>query len=218
MDNRGYLVTSNNTDPLFVIDLSQPTNPTVLGKLKIPAYLDYIYPYDETHLIGVGWETTTANQQYSAWNQGVIISLFDVSNVTNPVQKANYTIGDRGSSSPILSDPKSFLFDASKHLLVIPVLVADINETQYSNGVPQNVSGNPVWQGVYVFNVTLQNGFALIGNGTISHLQAGISVMNQSYWVTRSLYIENVLYTISDMEIKMNSLQDLSPINEISLL
>ena len=213
--DRGYLVTFINTDPLFVIDLSKPTSPTVLGQLNMSGYSDYIDPYDEAHLIGVGKETTASDQGYFAWYQGIKISLFDVSNVTNPKLMANYTIGDRGSSSPVLTDPKALLFDKSKDLLVIPVLIAKINQTQYPNGVPSSAYGDFVWQGAYVFNITLQNGLVPVGN--ITQIENGISVLNQSYWVQRSLYIENVLYTISDNEIKMNDLQDLSPINEISL-
>ena len=56
MGDRGYLVTFKKTDPLFVIDLSQPRTPTVLGELVIPGYSDYLHPYDATHLIGVGKE------------------------------------------------------------------------------------------------------------------------------------------------------------------
>ncbi len=52
------LVTFIKTDPLFVIDLSQPTDPKVLGSLQIPGYSDYLHPYDETHLIGVGKEAS----------------------------------------------------------------------------------------------------------------------------------------------------------------
>ena len=82
--DRCYLVTFMRTDPLFVIDLSQPTNPTVLGELKIPGYSDYLHPYDETHLIGVGKEAVDSNQGDFAWYQGLKLSLFDVSNVNNP--------------------------------------------------------------------------------------------------------------------------------------
>jgi len=219
--NRGYLVTFINIDPLFVIDLSQPTKPTVLGQLNMSGYSDYIQPYDATHLLGVGKEATPTEQGYFAWYQGIKISLFDVSNVTLPKLITNYTIGDRGSDSPVLTDSKALLFDESKDLLVLPVLVAKINQTQYlnqtlyPNGVPSDAYGNPVWQGAYVFNITLQNGLELVGN--ITHIESGMSVLNQSYWLQRSLYIGNVLYTISDKEIRMNSLSDLSAINEISL-
>lgn len=213
--DRCYLVTFKKTDPLFVIDLSDPTTPAVLGQLKIPGYSDYLHPYDENHLIGVGKETVEANEGDFAWYQGVKISLFDVSNVNNPIQIANYTIGDRGTDSPILTDHKAFLFDKSKNLLVIPVSVAEVNESQYPEGVPPYAYGTPVWQGAYVFNITLTEGLVL--RGKITHGEDGAGVPESSYWVKRALYIENVLYTVSDKKIKMNSLEDLTEIKEIQL-
>jgi inhibitor of cysteine peptidase len=216
MGDRCYLVTFVKVDPLFVIDLSEPTNPTVLGELKIPGYSDYLHPYDENHIIGVGKETAEAEEGDFAWYQGVKISLFDVSNVNNPKQIANYTIGDRGTDSPVLRDHKAFLFDKSKNLLVIPVQVAKIDETKYPEGVPSYVSGTPVWQGAYVFNITLSDGLVLRGN--ITHLENGINIGDKSHWVNRALYIENVLYTLSDKKIKMNDLEHLTLLNEIELL
>ena len=215
MADRCYLVTFVKIDPLFVIDLGEPTNPTVLGKLKISGYSDYLHPYDENHIIGVGKETEEADEGDFAWYQGVKISLFDVSNVSDPKQIANYTIGDRGTDSPILRDHKAFLFDASKNLLVIPVMVAEIDETQYPEGIPPNAHGTPVWQGAYVFNITLSDGFVLRGN--VTHQESGMGIWESSYWVNRALYIENVLYTVSDKKIKMNSLEDLVFIKEIEL-
>ncbi|NIP67558.1 hypothetical protein GWM83_02345, partial [Candidatus Bathyarchaeota archaeon] len=96
MGDRGYLVTFRKVDPLFVLDLSQPTNPKVLGKLKIPGYSDYLHPYDENHIIGVGKETVAAEQGDFAWYQGVKISLFDVTDVEDPREIDKYEIGDRG--------------------------------------------------------------------------------------------------------------------------
>ena len=214
MGDRGYLVTFKKTDPLFVIDLSQPTSPVVLGQLKIPGYSDYLHPYDETHLIGVGKHTVEADEGDFAWYQGVKISLFDVSDVTDPRQIANYTIGDRGTDSPILTDHKAFLFDKEKALLVIPVSVAKIDASQYPGGVPSYAYGNTVWQGAYVFSTSL-DGFVL--KGTVTHLESGENVYNTTHWVKRSLYIENVLYTVSDKRIKMNSLENLALINQIEL-
>ena len=214
MGDRGYLVTFKKTDPLFVIDLSQPTSPVVLGQLKIPGYSDYLHPYDETHLIGVGKHTVEADEGDFAWYQGVKISLFDVSDVTDPRQIANYTIGDRGTDSPILTDHKAFLFDKEKALLVIPVSVAKIDASQYPGGVPSYAYGNTVWQGAYVFSTSL-DGFVL--KGTVTHLEIGENVYNTTYWVKRSLYIENVLYTVSDKKIKMNNLENLALINQIEL-
>jgi inhibitor of cysteine peptidase len=215
MGDRCYLVTFQKTDPLFVIDLSNATNPQVLGNLTIPGYSDYLHPYDETHLIGVGKNTVEDQSGYFAWYQGIKISLFDVTNVTNPIQDASYVIGDRGSDTPVLSDPKAFLFDRSKSLLVIPVLVANVDESKYTGYVPPYAYGDPVWQGAYVFDISLFHN--LIVEGQITHIPNGTSITDQAYWIKRSLYIEDVLYTISDRMVKMNSLEDMSEIGQIPL-
>jgi inhibitor of cysteine peptidase len=214
MGNRAYLVTFKSIDPLFVINLTDSAQPSVLGQLKVPGYSDYLHPYDETHLIGVGKETVEAGP-YFAWYQGIKIALFDVSNVANPMQLYEYVIGDRGSNSPILTDHKAFLFDKAKNLLVIPVLVAQIDESQYPEGVTANAYGQAVWQGAYVFNLSLENGFVL--KGKITHIEGGVDVRYTNYWVKRSLYIENVLYTGSDKKVMLNNLEDLSFIKEIPL-
>jgi len=221
MGDRCYLVTFKKVDPLFVIDLEDPTNPTVLGQLKITGYSDYLHPYDENHIIGIGKETVEAEEGDFAWYQGVKISLFDVSDVENPKEVAKYEIGDRGTDSPVLSDHKAFLFDKTKNLLVIPVLVAEIDEEKYPSGVPPNMYGDYVWQGAYVFNVTIDQGLVL--KGGITHLEGNSELKKSGYYfyssysVKRSLYIDNVLYTISDKKIKMNALGDLTEINEIEL-
>ena len=211
--NRCYLVTFQSIDPLFVINLTDPTNPTVLGELWVPGYSDYLHPYDENHLIGIGKETEAAEGGFFAWYQGIKIALFDVSDVSNPVQMANYTIGDRGSDSPVLRDHKVFLFDKTKNLLVIPALEARVDRSQYPYDVPSSAYGQPVWQGAYVFNVTLEKGFELRGN--ITHMENGISIYDSNFYVKRSLYIENVLYTVSNVKVKLNSLDDLAFIKEI---
>jgi uncharacterized secreted protein with C-terminal beta-propeller domain len=216
MGNRCYLVTFMNIDPLFVIDLSNPTKPTELGNLTIPGYSDYLHPYDENHLIGVGKETTASEQGFFAWYQGVKISLFDVSNMTNPIQLANYIIGDRGTTSPVLDDHRAFLFDKTQNLLVIPIVEAKIDQSQYPPGqVPANAYGQTVWQGAYVFNITLDSGFML--KGKITHLESGIDVWNSTYHIERSLYIDDVLYTVSNAKVKLNSLENLAFIKEIAI-
>ena len=215
MGDRAYFVTFKKTDPLFVIDLSQPTNPTVLGELHIPGYSDYLHPYDETHLIGVGKHTVEADEGDFAWYQGIKMSLFDVSNITNPVQMDTVIIGDRGSDSPALYDHKAFLFDRSRNLLVIPILEAEIDESKYPGGVPSSAYGDPIWQGAYVYDLSLFHGF--IQKGRITHLSSGTSIYEDSYWIKRSLYIEDVLYTISSSKVALNVLDDLSSILEIEL-
>jgi len=220
MGDRCYLVTFKKIDPLFVIDLSNPFAPIVLGQLKITGYSDYLHPYDENHVIGIGKETVEAEEGDFAWYQGVKISLFDVSDVEHPKEIDKYEIGDRGTDSPVLRDHKSFLFDRAKGLLIMPVLVAEIDEAKYPGGVPSWVQGDFVFQGAYVFNISL-SGFAL--KGKITHLENATELMKSGYYfdssysVERSLYIDNVLYTISSKKIKMNSLENLAKINEIEL-
>ncbi|MHA1583424.1 MAG: beta-propeller domain-containing protein [Candidatus Baldrarchaeia archaeon] len=220
MGNRCYLVTFKKIDPFFVIDLENPTNPKILGKLKISGYSDYLHPYDENHIIGIGKETVEAEEGDFAWYQGVKISLFDVSDVKNPKEISKYVIGDRGTETPVLYDHKALLFDKNRNLLVIPVLVAEINEEEYPEGVPPYVHGEYTWQGVYVFNISLEEGIVL--RGKITHLEnETISTiyyyLYSPYMVKRALYIGNILYTISDRKIKMNSLDTLEEINEIKL-
>ena len=219
MGKRGYLVTFKQVDPLFVIDLEDPYDPEVLGYLKVTGYSDYLHPYDETHIIGIGKETT--EQGEFAWYQGVKMSLFDVSDVSNPQEISKLEIGDRGTDSPVLWDHKAFLFDKSRNLMVIPVLEAEVDVTEYPEGVPSWAYGEPVWQGAYVFHVSLDAGIE--EKGKITHVE-NIADPEQEYYyyyspfaVERSLYIDDVLYTISQAKIKMNSLDNLGYINEVEL-
>ena len=219
MGERGYLVTFKQVDPLFVIDLSDPNNPKELGYLKVTGYSDYLHPYDETHLIGVGKETTDAGE--FAWYQGVKISLFDVSDVNNPQEISKLEIGDRGTDSPVLWDHKAFLFDKARRLLVMPILEAKVDVTEYPEGVPAWAYGEPVWQGAYVFDISIDDGLQFRDRITHiddpSELEQGYYYYYSPFTVERSLYIEDVLYTISQAKIKMNNLENLDYINELEL-
>jgi len=221
MGNRCFLVTFRKVDPLFVIALEDPKNPQVLGKLKIPGYSDYLHPYNETYLIGVGKETVTSEEGDFSWYQGVKISLFDVSNVSSPKEIAKIEIGDRGTDSPVLRDHKAFLFSRSKHLLVLPILLAEIDEEKYPGGVPPSTQGDYVFQGAYVFNISIDEG--LIFKGRITHLENNTDLIKSGFYfsspyaVKRTLYIGQILYTISNKRIKMNSLENLEEIGVLEL-
>ena len=205
--DRLYMVTFKRIDPFFVIDLSTAENPKILGKLKIPGYSDYLHPYDATHIIGIGKETTT-NEWGGVSTSGVKLALFDVSDVANPKQLDKVQIGDAGSDSAALTDHHAFLFDKAKNLLVIPVMAVTaypVTKEDYYTTRPQ------VWYGAYVFGLTPQTGFTL--RGTVQH-----GTGNNGYYyygsstsdVRRSLYIGNVLYTMSPKQIKANSLDDIN--------
>ncbi|MEM4704409.1 MAG: beta-propeller domain-containing protein, partial [Candidatus Bathyarchaeia archaeon] len=211
-----YLVTFEKVDPFFVIDLSNPYFPRILGELKITGYSDYLHLYDKNHVIGIGKETVEAQQGSFSWYQGVKISLFNVENLNNPKELAKYVIGHRGTDSPVLTDHKAFLFSKERNLLVIPVIVAEINPNKYFYGVPPNVHGRYVWQGTYVFNISTAAAEKIMLRGKITHVSNG-NLHNSDYHVTRALYIGDVLYTISENMIKMHSLSDLAQINTVSL-
>jgi uncharacterized secreted protein with C-terminal beta-propeller domain len=195
MGERAYLVTFKKVDPLFVIDLSDPLNPRVLGELKIPGYSDYLHLYDENHLIGIGKDTIESEWGDFAWYQGVKLALFDVSDPTNPCVVDNIVIGKRGTESYALQDHKAFLFSRARNLLVIPI-------------------GSRWNQDAFVFHISPENGIVL--RGTIDH-DGNADLWDSSYSVKRSLYIEDVLYTISEGLVKLNSLTDLSEINSVEL-
>jgi len=194
MGDRCYLVTFRQIDPFFVIDVASPTQPKVLGYLKIPGFSGYLHPYDENHIIGIGKQDSNLK-----------LSLFDVTDVTAPTETAKYIIESQYSDSPVLYEHKAFLFDKTKQLLALPVstnmfLIRDGN------------SG--YWQGAYIFDLSLEQGFTL--EGTITHQ----NVANQIEYnlnINRILYIDNVLYTISNNKVKMNDLESLGPLNEINL-
>jgi uncharacterized secreted protein with C-terminal beta-propeller domain len=222
MGDRCYLVTFKKVDPLFTIDLSNPQNPRVLGKLKIPGYSDYLQPYDSNFLIGIGKETVEAEEGDFAWYQGLKVSLFDVSDVTNPKEAGKIVIGDRGTDSPVLRDPHALLFDKDRDLLVIPVLEAKIVPEKYPQGVPAFTYGDFVFQGAYVLRVTPSEGISR--RGTITHIDDPQTYLKSGFYfgsrgeITRSLFIGEVLYTVSDAEIKANSLTDLSDISVVKLV
>lgn len=89
MGNTLYLVTFYQTDPLFIIDLSDPTAPVVKGELKIPGFSSYLHPIGENLVIGVGEGGTTSGTDGSAK-----VSLFDVSDPCDPKELDNYTVAD----------------------------------------------------------------------------------------------------------------------------
>ena len=81
MGGRAYLVTFKQTDPLFVIDLSNPEKPVVLGQIKIPGFSNYLHPYDENTLIGLGKDVIDKGDQ-GIEVLGLKLSLFDVTEPT----------------------------------------------------------------------------------------------------------------------------------------
>lgn len=89
--DRGYIVTFERIDPLYVLDLANPTSPQILGELEIPGFSSYLHPLDNGYLIGVGQQINTANlpeddvaTDEPIVQEGMKVSLFDVSDPSSP--------------------------------------------------------------------------------------------------------------------------------------
>lgn len=195
MGDRAYMVTFKQVDPLFAIDLSSPTNPKVLGKLKIPGFSSYLHPYSENLLIGVGQDTKTVSGRTTT--TGLKVSLFDVSNVTKPREVDSLVLGGSQSSSEALYNHKAFLFSKEKNLLVIPF---------------QNYDEKPSKQfyGAAVFSI---NEKEISLRGKVTHDQ------NNSWEssIQRNLYIGDYLYTLSQKFLQSHDLGTLSTVDSFQL-
>lgn len=236
MNNKVYLVTYRTTDPLFVIDLSNEKEPKVLGELKIPGYSTYLHPYDENHLIGIGMETEEKVNRNSSGKvvsttstiTGMKMALFDVSDVNNPTQISSTVIGDRRTTSAILTNPKALLFSKERGLIAIPVnnysedFEINNSSDSYSSIVNSytNYRKTYVAEGYFVYNIDIENGFNL--KGIITHDKNDSK--NSSYYyyynnskLLRGLYVDNNLYTVSETAVKVNNLDTLELISELKL-
>ena len=113
-----FLYYQQRIDPFFVIDLSSDT-PKILGELKIPGFSNYLHPYDEDHLMGIGRDTEDKNGRVTTL--GLKLALFDVSDFHNPTTVDTITIGTESTDSEVLYNHKALLFDKEKNILSMPV-------------------------------------------------------------------------------------------------
>lgn len=214
MQDRAYMVTFVQTDPLFVIDLKNPADPKVIGKLKIPGFSSYLHPYDNNLLIGIG-KDAEANEWGGATTKGLKLALFDVSDPNNLKEVDSYVLGGQGSDSIALNDHKAFLFSKEKNLLAIPVSLTE--------QTGKDTWGRLNFVGTTVFTIT-EKGFEL--KGKIDHSDGGRPSqgdfwMGYDYYdntVRRNLYIDNILYSFSNNYLKMNKLEDMKEVNNLSLI
>ena len=217
MGKRAYMVTFRQVDPLFAIDLSDPERPAVLGQLKIPGYSDYLHPYDENHLIGFGKETVAGAEQDGeplAYELGLKISLFDVTDASQPKEKFKEVIGDRGTYSEVLHNHKALLFDRSRGLMAFPVDYAEVKSGMPWDGYGSPPFGEITYQGAWVYQIDPKKGFTF--KGRITHLpeedpaKSGMYAYDYTCAVRRILYVGDTLYTLSAAMLKANDLNTLA--------
>lgn len=200
MGDRLYLVTFQQVDPFFVIDISGDT-PRILGELKIPGFSNYLHPYDEKHVIGVGRDTTLDGDRWVR-QLGLKIALFDVSDVSNPSVADDLIIGDMETYSDALSSHKAFFFDGSRGILSMPVkgpyqeLGDTLHPSESENVIEYDDYYRDYWSGFYILNMDAKDGIGI--RGTVSHSAVSSDPYPYSDGSARTFYIEDVLYTISD--------------------
>lgn len=232
--NRAYLVTYQTIDPLFVIDLSNPENPTVLGELKIPGYSTYLHPYDENHIIGIGMQTEERIYRNSAGKitsttsviTGMKMALFDVSNVNNPKQISEIEIGDSRTKSAVLTNHKALLFSKEKELIAIPInsYKVDVDYPEYDDNIEDAISNYTkdyygyVSEGYLVYNLNVEDGFSLKGLITHEGEEKDASYYkNSSNKLLRGVYIKDYLYTVSQHMLQVHKLENLEKISDIEI-
>ncbi|MCM3601468.1 beta-propeller domain-containing protein [Robertmurraya korlensis] len=212
MGDRIYIVTFKETDPLFVIDASEPSNLTILGELKIPGFSNYLHPYDENHIIGFGYDTKLVTMEGEKepriLTEGVKLSLFDISDVRNPKEKFTEIIGGRGTYSPLNYDHKALLYNTENGLFAFPI---NVYESVKGNEYEQKF----IFQGAYVYNVSLDKGFSL--KSKISHMKGKELYEEWENEIQRLVYIDEQLYALSHSKISSYSLENYQIISELEL-
>jgi len=184
-----FLVTFRRIDPLFAIDLSDPSNPRVLGRLKIPGYSEYLHPLLDKYLIGIGMDV----DEKTGFMKGLKISLFDISNVTEP-KEVSTVVFEKCMYSPVLHDHKAFMINYEKLYFAIPV-----SGNKYSGE-----------NGVYIIDALLPE----LNETTKAKLAVRGLIWHPG--AQRALYIGDYIYTVSYDAVKIVD-ESLNVVNEIVL-
>lgn len=112
MGNTGYFVTYRNTDPLFTVDLSDPAKPEIIGELKVTGFSEYLHFWDDTHLLGIGYESDEKTGNI----ENIKISMFNIENPGEVTEEAKLVLKDVDYSEA-LYDYKSVIISKDKNLI-----------------------------------------------------------------------------------------------------
>ena len=176
MEKKAYIVTYKQVDPLFVIDLSDPQNPTKQGELKIPGYSTYLHPFDETHIIGFGYDTN--NDGTRNINNGLKLSMFDVTDMNNPKELFTEIIGNSSTYSEATYNHKAILY-------INNIMAFPISDYRQNTSVSEAL----------IYEISVENGFNLKGKYTQN--------TNRDYKkkINRIIYANNGYYILSNANI-----------------
>lgn len=155
-----FLVTFEQIDPLFAIDLSW-NEPEILWELKIPGFSTYLHPYDSNHLIGLGYDTQV-NEWGGTQTAGLKVDLYKINydkqcgddNLTAEQEKKcesgdykwiiveqlyTQTLWGKWSYSEALSNPRMFVWNSNRNTLLLPATLYEKDDSwrtkDYYNGL-----------------------------------------------------------------------------------
>lgn len=206
--NTGFIVTYRQVDPLFTIDLTDPAHPTKKGELKVPGFSTYLHPLDETHLLTIGIFTPEPVNGQTDWNQRALqLAIFDVSDLSHPVQTHTQLVGTAYGWSEAAYEHKAFNYFAAKKLLAIP-----FSDYSFRN------DGQDYWSSfrsdLRVFSVDAQTGFTAKGSVEMKDMYQVAQYSNWTYYwepyVRRSVMADEFVYAISDSGIRVANIANLS--------
>jgi hypothetical protein len=193
----GYVVTFRQTDPLYTIDLSDPTAPTVAGELELLGYSAYLHPIGDDLLLGIGQDATAEGQ-----TTGTQLSLFDVSDPANPTRLQQAAIP--GASSAAEYDHHAFLYWPETGLAVLPI--QSYGGDVFSCPPDATCAAPESFNGAIGFHVAT-DGIDEVGR--ISH--------DDGSALARSVVVGDTLYTLSESSLVASDLTTLAPESALAL-
>lgn len=207
--DKAYVVTFRTIDPLFVFDLSDPTQPKKTGELKVPGFSNYLHPVGENQILGIGQDTFELYRKDEAGNEivvgvrqgGLKISLFDVSDMGKPKEISKLVIGAAGSYSEALYNHKAVMIDSNKYNLALDVMLVQESEKTQSK------------QQAIIVNYGKDK---LTLKGTLNSTQP-IAYGSDIPYGRRVLYVGNVLFYIQDGTLASYQYDTLKPIDALAL-
>jgi hypothetical protein len=203
--DKGFVVTFVQIDPLFTIDLSQPSAPKVIGELKVPGFSTYIHPLDEDNLLTIGIHVPEPGSPEPVGMRHLKLTIFDVSDFADPREKFTELVGSSQAWSEATSEHKAFNYFADKKLLAIPF--SDYAQTWSSEG--------EYWSSfvseLRVFDIDAAQGIALRGSVSFGEIYREGGVYDWAWyytpWVRRSVMAsddaDTYIYAISDAGIRV---------------
>lgn len=197
--DRIYMVTFRQMDPFFVIDASNPKKLSVLGYLKVPGFSTYMHILDNSHVLGFGSDTKETGSG-GVVAGGFKLSLFDVTDVSNPKEIKKEVIGQKASSA-LENDHKALMISLEKGIMGFPLVYTDRGDVSFA--------------GYYMYKISTDD-FDYFGR--ISHIQ-GKTVMSgarEGLLIERGIYIGDYLYTFSRDRMEVNSLKTLKKAGSLS--